>query len=357
MRRNSVFSLLFSIILSIFWMVSPALSALELSSAYAAEVPAPAQGITQNELIQQAFKSVLVRLSGSEKIVTSAGAEKALANIDAYVEQFAYHESPAKERFLRVQFSEGKTAALVKQSGAPLMDESRPQVLVWALVSENNAAHWMAEDHKTATNELKVAAKRFGIPLVFPLFDLMDTSLISEEHLRNHQFDLFREASKRYNAKVIWLGNLSKSDSGWTAEWSLLSSGGNDALSWKATNPAVDQLMTESMQSLTSRIHEMASSDNIQEDWNENKEDNFDLSIKGIEGFDQYTQILSYLKQLPQVSRVEVLKISPTLSLFHLEAKATRQSILREIDKASVLVKDDAPDANDHAYKVIKVLQ
>ncbi len=179
----------------------------------------------QNELIQQAFKDMLIRVTGKEKIIESVPVNNAIQRMDDYVRKFSYYQS-TEGRVLRVQFNEILVKDLLNQANVKILDkpsQSRGPVLVWAFISENNSQRWIgSEGEKATAEELNRISKKLGMSIVFPLFDINENNQVSEQNIINHEFGPVIEASKRYNASTILVGKLSKQNAGWHAEWTLI---------------------------------------------------------------------------------------------------------------------------------------
>lgn len=228
----------------------------------------------QNELIQKAFKDMLVRATGQEKILTTKAVAKALTRIDDYVKQFSYRQSHEHGRTFRVQFNEYMVSDLIQQANFKIISHrNRPPVLVWAIVSQNNDHRWMGESNESdpiATQEFARIAKRLGISILFPLFDIDDGNLVTDQNVVNHQFDNIIEASKRYGAQSILVGRLSKQPSGWYAEWTLFKNGASET--WDNSQLELNALLAESVEALTSHL------ETIEGYGNEPLDDNFHMT-------------------------------------------------------------------------------
>ncbi|HEV2523624.1 MAG TPA: DUF2066 domain-containing protein, partial [Gammaproteobacteria bacterium] len=184
-------SLLFFFLLSF----STGLYAVEVQ-LYQVELPTQAQtgNFDQKTLLKEALKTVLVRISGSSQFLNTPEVTNALTNVDGYVKQFSYHQRSALEKTIKVVFNENRVNALLSSVRQSSWNKNRPLTLVWLSGAEREPL--------LASSMEKILSQR-GIPCVFPLMDLTDTALVSEQDLMGEGTTALEEAAKRYNPDVI----------------------------------------------------------------------------------------------------------------------------------------------------------
>ena len=181
---------------------------------------------TQNLLIQQAFKALVLKQSGSSKSLETAAIKKAVSTVDNYVEQFSYVQR-GEERRLKVRFDAIAMNDLFKEARvSPL--ENRPLVLLWWVVGDQQHSEWVKkETEQELTNLLEKLAQDRNLPLFFPLFDLTDTAAVTEQMVINKEMEALSLAAKRYAPQMIWIGHLNKQPSGWHGQWTLVNANAN----------------------------------------------------------------------------------------------------------------------------------
>ncbi len=234
------------------------------SKTYIAEVKvppdAPNSPTLQTELMQQGLKDVLVRLSGSDKILESPRVTGALSKIDYFVKQFSYEEPKEGGRILKVRFNEMPVNELVRSSGFSISvaQGPKPSVLIWFVISENNMFHWVGGEYQPAVAaQITAAAKRFNIPVVFPMYDLTDTNAISEQTIEKQDIEALMKGSDRYDADVILVGKINKQPAGWYAEWTI--AGDFEPISYDITDGELSTLINEGIEELNSELGKLQS--------------------------------------------------------------------------------------------------
>lgn len=327
---------------------------------------------TQPEMIQEGLKSVLIQLSGSEKLVTTPAAKRALESADSYVTRFSFKDDADKKRFLRVKFDEGRVNELLRRLNAPILAETRPSTTVWLVVARDaENPRWVSSESETELyQQLNNGAKLRAMPLLFPLLDLTDTQQVTEKTVWDDDFTALHTASKRYNADVIWIGKLSKQKSGWHGQWTLMANG--KAQTWDNTNENLDQLGQDAMDELAKRLGRTME---VRERTPERLDDQepydipdpamvspptespakftrtrsqvsrFRLSVAGIKGIEQYAKLQAYLKTLPGVKEVEVSVANPEETIFDVVAKSDRQAFIDAIASGKVLAENKGPQS------------
>jgi len=338
--------------------VEAAPAAKDANNLYEIKIAAPEQEATpQPQLIQQAFKDILVRLSGSEKILNDPRVTKAISEVDNYVSLFGYQIAADQQRVFRVRFDDVLMNQLIESTGQPILDKKRPNVVVWLTTKQNDVTEWVGgESQNELSLELESMAKKRGLSLVLPLLDLTDTALVTEQKVWNEEFKAIETASKRYNAEQILIGRLSKQASGWYGQWTYLKDG--QQLKWELSNAELSNLLKEALDSFVVRMSgananasakgqasaSTAEGEGFNPNANQNK--NVRLAVFGISGADQYARVTKYLKGLPQIESVEVAEISPDHTVFNLKTRNGKENLVKTLALGKILVDQTAANAN-----------
>lgn len=388
---------------------------------YEARIPAPAPvdgPDDHTKLIQEAFKNMLVHASGSEKILTHTTVVKALTEVDNYVEQFGFQMNANQERVLRVRFDEGLCRALLKNAGQKVLSEAkRPPVVLWLTMQQDNAIQWVSrETQNELSHQLEALADKRGLTLVYPLLDLTDTALISEQQVWAEDLNALQAASKRYNADNILIGKLSKQPSGWYAQWTYVKQG--SSVRWDMSNQELSAVFGEALDEFSNRLssepalvrtetQKGKSVANIASQKNTGNKDAVNmtaqealqgtqpeiangsgsslditanaiagaesttdsnssnagsssgqnntlrLSVVGVSGGEQYAKVLKYLQSLPDVKSVEVAEISPEQTIFKLDTKASPEVLMTAIAAGELLIENMGVSKELLQYKLV----
>lgn len=359
LSNKIAFTALVGLLILVLTPISPQCFALT-ANLYETAVPAAQIGQSQSELTQEAFKNVLVQISGSEKILTQPPIKKAMSAADSYVSRFSYKEDADKKRFFQVRFDETLVNELLRRNNAPILTQQRPSTTVWMVIDrEHDNPHWVSNDSETAIfQQMNADAKQRALPLMFPLLDLADTSFVSEKAVWNEDFTALQSASKRYNSEALWIGKISKQPSGWHGQWTLIFNGA--AQTWDTTNENLEQLCRDAMDELAARFGRNAAPDKGGDEQYSSEyspeADNSDaiflqppagpkkplsrfrLSVQGIKGAEQYAKLQEYLRSLPGVKDIEVLAVNPNQTIIDIASNSDRQTLVQAISTGQLLL-------------------
>lgn len=67
-----------------------------------------------------------------------------------------------------------------------------------------------------------------------------------------------------------------------------------------------------------------------------NNTENFMLGIKGIKNLEQYSKVLEFLKNIPEMTEVEVQQISQDQTVFQLLTKLSRKNLIEQLAKGPI---------------------
>ncbi len=231
----------------------PAFSA-QVSGLYEAEVAAEGQETDQrNRAIVEAFRQVLIKVTGSRGAVQHPQLAGEINNAPRYVQQYRYRmvtvELPPAElqpvpagiaeivtpppppqptyeqvRMLRVTFDEKAVNRMLRQHGVAVWGDRRPATLVWLAAEQDGWRHLVMPDadEQLYASILGVMDAR-GVPILFPLMDLEDQARLQVSDVWGGFADAIWQASERYGPDAIMTARLVKSGPElWRASWTLL---------------------------------------------------------------------------------------------------------------------------------------
>jgi hypothetical protein len=172
---------------------------------------------------REALSEVLVKVSGSSEVLRNPAVVKALGNARNQVQQYAYlrNKAPGGGQAVQFDFDPGYIKNLVLQAGAPFWTANRPEVLAWVVVEDAQGKHFVSPD--SAPEQAQLLADEFsrrGVPLQFPVFDLVDTTAMSPDDAWRLDAATVQAASARYNLQDILVGRLTSVTEGQAAgDW------------------------------------------------------------------------------------------------------------------------------------------
>lgn len=200
--------------------------ATKMISLYQIQVPVGSQSDEEKTAaIKQGFVQMLVRLSGNKNIDTHPNLRNSLQRPEAFVAEMRYQPllRANKPYALDIRFNKDDLNRLLRRAGIKTWGEQRPIILVWLAVNDvQHANEVIAND--TPDPLLKImqkGAREFGLPLIFPMMDMIDLTLISFSDIDTLNLAKLKAASRRYAPDVLLIGNISKKENSLASDWQL----------------------------------------------------------------------------------------------------------------------------------------
>lgn len=173
--------------------------AAELTDLYQAKVPA---GLSQSQWQRQALQDVLLKLTGSEAVLSQPGLADSLKNSGQFVVQFQQIMQEGQPQLL-VTLDGQKLTQLLQSQQIPVWGARRPDVLLWLTERPVETPQFVLSPEHPLRKALLQQATRYGLSLQFPLFDETDTALVNETASWGGDWALLQQASARYQATEV----------------------------------------------------------------------------------------------------------------------------------------------------------
>lgn len=163
--------------------------------------------------LQQAFITLMQRLTGQANAAQSAQLAQFLADPQPLISRYGYDGNT-----LIVNFDSSTVQSALRASNLPVWGSNRPAVFTWWQVAELHDLR-LVSDGQSSTQTLHSAAQYYGVPARFPLGDLTEQLLISTDALRDNSE--IRASAERYNADAVVIVQQQSAGEGLTAQWQL----------------------------------------------------------------------------------------------------------------------------------------
>lgn len=309
---------------------------------FEAEVPVSSQapGVRATAM-QQALAEVLVRVTGQRELLQQPSGQVLLGNAGNYVQQYRYFTVPGSEPpqlKMRVRFDGEAVRQALRQQGVAFWgDAERPDTLVWLVVEDRGRRYVVAaQDGTQAGQQLELASRQRGIPLLFPLMDLEDQSKVRFSDLWGGFFEHAIEASQRYNPQAILIGRLNRSRTGsWVARWNLQVAG--SPTSWTNTDNRLAGVLGNGIDNvadtLASRlaVRDAGSPSGM-----------VSVRIDDVRTLTAYARVNDYLASLTAVRQLQVAEVGPASVRYALQLDGSLQGLTQTIAIGTVLEPDPA---------------
>lgn len=338
--RRSVFVMMMSLLL-----VAGTVEAVEIGNLYVAHVPVTGQGVRERTLaVTQAFSDVLVRVSGSRKVLEIEGVSKVLAQSMQYVRQYDYQaladelvvsgddmgdegvdDAALYDQQLEVVFDELHVNEALRTLGAPIWGKARPVTLVWLAVEEWDSRLMMGADNMPLQlNQLQDAALLRGLPLMFPMQDLEDQMALRFSDVWGDFQEAIVRASDRYAPGAVLTGRLYRlSDEEWEARWSFYQDG--QWSQWITTSRLQGDVLRGGVEMAADQLAERLSSVMTV------GQGDLLVRVEQVDSLARYAKVMKYFSALDKVSSVQLDHVNGDVLTFHLSVRGDQASFVNSI--------------------------
>lgn len=193
-------------------------SADQTANLYRVLVPVSDQSVqSTNNGIDQAFSSMLIKLSGDSQIMQSPQIQPFLTDPKAFLDSVGFSQMDTTDldrqdvMALDVKFDRTFVDKLLKQAQVPIVSAARPNFLVWLMVDD--LEHGRRVIHESLAQQAKPqeplsevlnafdqAMQERAISYFFPSYDLEDQLSVSANEAWALSADRLNSASQRYAA-------------------------------------------------------------------------------------------------------------------------------------------------------------
>lgn len=347
-------------VLLLFFVLHNNAMAAQVTGLYDAEVPVEGQETAQrNKAIVEAFKQVLIKITGNRGIVYQDQLAKDIRKAPRYVQQYRYRlvEAPveavkpleavpvgipaslpvsaAPTRMLRVSFDENAVNRMLREHGFTVWGNMRPATLVWLSTEQEGWRNLVApEADELVYSGIIDATGERGVPILFPLMDLEDQRALQVSDIWGGFADNIQHASARYGPDAVITGRLVKLGPDlWRAAWTLFI--GKEEFLWDSEGDslamAAETGIHSGMDLLVSRFAPLAGDGSI---------GGLHLRVAGVENLRAYAKIKNYLIEQGVVEQASLVFVEPSAVTYSLQVRGGQYALERDISLSGVLLPD-----------------
>lgn len=324
--------------------------AVEVNDLYQAKVFVASQSTSDRRAAQKnAFKEVLIKLSGSEAINVNEHLKNALKNPSAYLNQFSYAQE-GTDAFLLASFEQDKINSLLQRSEVGLWGKHRPLSTVW-LIDEQGIERNIISDGSTSNVKtiIQQQAKIRGIPINFPLMDLTDSMQVNMSDVWGRFDDNLTSASQRYLAESVLIIRISDStlvdnrncglnctQSSYALDWSFSNNDG--IFQQKYTGKNKDTLIRKAINDLADTLHK-----NFSYTFNQVGENFIDIEIANVTNLQNFTEISDFFSGMTLVEDVKLITVNGESMVFRLNVITNTDAIKQALKLEQNLIENSDP--------------
>ena len=328
-------------------MVSLSAKAVTVEDLFTVQLPVADQTTgLRLESFSQAFRQVVVKVSGSDDALRSPALERPIESSARYVKQFRYinrslpegDEPDAGRLYLRIDFDQQLIESLLRENNFPVWGRERPSSLLVISYDVNENIQLVSEDSTPDLIEaLDQAASIHAVPVLFPLMDLEDIGLVNIGDIVSREFGKIQTMAARYAPDALLVGQvLGRSGQGWQGDWEVRFA--DQIFKWKFEAPSKNAVIEQVIRHLAKILAlEYALEDHRR------VEQTLLLSVSALEGIDNLIKVQKYLKSLNVVDSVRVAMINKDVITYRLKLRNNPEDLQRLIDFGEVLEQEDFP--------------
>lgn len=306
----------------------------------------------RSEAIRKAFREVLIKVTGNQDIETNRRVADNIDRADYYVQEYSYssptvHSSTYK---LRVEFNQTDVKRMLKRAGVSYWGEMRPLILVWlATVNEQQQADILgAETLGNVLGTFKTQGERFGLPLIFPMMDMTDMSMVSANNITSVSLPDLQRASARYAPDAMLIGTMVESKGGYDAHWNLVL--GERIWDWSISAPTAAGVIADVLDDVSQTL-----SRKYEAKANSNPSTWLTMDVKSVAEREDLAQLIRFLKKLTPVQEVELTQVNGTQVSFAVQVQGDLETFR---DNASLgqhlILRDQETGKNKMIYEWIR---
>jgi hypothetical protein len=325
-------------------------AAVTVEDLFTVELPVADQTTSLRlESFGEAFKQVIVKVSGSDDALRSPAFERPSKSSARYVKQFRYvnRKLPGDEEFedgrlfLRIDFDQNLIESLLRDNKFPVWGRERPSSLLVISYDVNENIKLVSDDATPNLIEaLDQAALIHAVPVLFPLMDLQDIALVKIGDIISRQYDNINTMAARYSPDALLVGQvIGRSGKGWQGDWEVRFADQIFKWQFKASSrkAVIDQVVKHLAKILAL---EYALEDHRR------VEQSILLSVSALEGIDKLIKVQKYLKSLSVVDNVRVAMVNKDVITYRLKLRNDPEDLQRLIEFGEVLEQEDFPQVN-----------
>lgn len=292
--------------------------ASHLTQLYTMTVPvADREQGTLDQAVKDAYKRLLVRVSGNLYVNTIPDIQKNLDHATQMISHYAYEEVDGQLR-LSIFFNRNLVNEQLEKAGQRLWLQARPDVLLWvayqssddavAILSEGQPVPWQPAIEQTAMER--------GIHVVLPMMDLQDHHAVEALDVWQLRQGMAWNASRRYGQADAVMGKVFESeqkDLPWEGIWYWRSvhEGKASVTEFQTYGNDPKQVLTNAVNWLADQMASLGAKLN-----NPRYYEVVNVHVDGVDGLTAYQRILRLFKADTRVKSLKMVSLTAhTLTL------------------------------------------
>ena len=294
----------------------------------------------------EAFKQVLVKVSGSDDALRDPAFARPIERSARYVKQFRYlnrsqpgdDEFDASRLYLRIDFDQQLVESLLRENNYPIWGRERPSTLMVFSYDVNENIKLASQDATPDLIEaLDKAAEIHAVPMLFPLMDLEDISLVRIRDIAARQYEGIETMAQRYSPNALLVGRIvGRSGKGWEGDWEVRFA--DQVFRWKHETSSRQDVIDQVIRQLARILAQEYALEG-----GGNAEGSLLLAVSDVRGINNLIKVQRYLESLNAVIDVRVAMINQDVVTYRVNLRNSPEDLQRLIEFGEVLELEDFP--------------
>ena len=289
---------------------------------------------------------MIVRVSGSDDALRSPAFQGPLERSSRYVKEFRYLTRDAGDAnaltgaqlLIRIDFDPQLIEGLLREHNFPVWGRERPSSLLVISYDVNENIRLVADDTAPDLVEaLDAAAVRHAVPVLFPLMDLQDISMIDIGDIASRHFERIGRMAVRYQPNAILVGQIiGRSGEGWRGNWEVRFA--EQIFRWEYQAPSKNAVVNQ----VIAHLARILALEYALED-HRSVGQSLLLSVSALSDIGNLVAVQQYLESLNAVDSARVALINRDVVTYRLELRNAPEDLQRLIEFGNVLEQEDFP--------------
>lgn len=343
-------SILITAVLVALLLISSPLKAALVEDLFSIELPVPDQTTSQRlAVFSQAFKQVLVKVSGSAEVLDHPGLQIPLKSSARYVQQFRYlvrkqetsDEFDSGQLFLRVQFNQDLVENLLRENDISVWGKERPSTLLLISYDVNKNVSLVSSDTTSElVEELDAMAQQQGLPVLYPLLDLEDRVVLGVRDIIDSNDNNIQTLAARYAPDAVLSGQLiGRVGKGWQGIWRVRFA--DQLFRWNYQGASKQEVLNQAIGQLAKTLASEYALQSYQA-----FEQEVLFSVDQMTDLRDHIRVLAYLQSLDAVETVRLVLIEADKVTYRVKLRNTADDLHRLISLGYVLEQLELPQIN-----------
>jgi len=310
---------------------------------YQIQIDVPDQSASsRNQVLNQAFVDVLVKVAGTQKILQSQPLQQiSKTDIKASLLSYAYQKQGTVLQ-LQCRFNPDVIKQALAQLKQSAWTDNRPHVLAWLYLDPQGIISELTPDAQQAL--MQQASKR-GLELLLPLLDIEDMQAISPAQVQKADHTALLTASKRYRPNVIVNADIHKAGAQFQGSWHIYI--GSENITWQKTYPSLKKLLTDSINIISDTLFNRYKGSSHQSS-PQSQQSPVKLRVYGVKDLNDYAQLQNFLTSQDEIGQINIEQASADKLYLELNVSGGKTGLMQILRAGGLQALSIADDGQLH---------